>query len=458
MGIGNRKAINAWAMMIAFVLCFVQTASVSAQNNGPIIIRDTEIENIFKLWTADIFKAADMEQDNVNIVLVQSPQINAFVAGGANIFFYTGLIMKTEDPGELIGVFAHELGHITGGHLIRGRAAMERASFESILGMVLGIGAAIATGNSAAANAIIAGSSSIATSRFLSHSRLNESAADQAALTFFEEAQMDPGGMASFLRKLEDEELLPASQQSEYVRTHPITANRVHAAEARANSSVFINKGFPPLWHEQHARMKAKLLGFISPERVQWVFDDRNTSIPAEYARAIAAYRMNNVDLAVERIDGLIAREPDNPYFKELKGQMLVDFGRIEEAIPYYEAAAEALPNSGLIRIALAHAIIERSGRDEARLKQAIDHLERALLHEKRSTRAQRLLATAYGRSGREDIAKLHLAEEALLQRRIPYARAQAEAALETLPEGSREWIKARDILTYIETQNPEGN
>lgn len=443
----------------AVILGHVYNAAAHAQNrNAPIIIRDTEIENTFQEWMGDVYKSAGMDPKSVNIVLVQSPQINAFVAGGANIFFYTGLLMRTESPGEIIGVFAHELGHITGGHLIRGRAAMERASYESILGVVLGIGAAIATGNGQAASAIIAGSSNIAARRFLSHSRLNESSADQAALTFLEQASMDPSGLSSFLRKLESEELLPASQQSEYMRTHPVTANRIQAAEARAKKSAHNGQGWPKDWVEQHARMKAKLIGFISPERVSWAYNDRDQSVPAQYARAIASYRQNEVQKAVERIDALIQLEPDNPYFQELKGQMLVDFSRIEEAIPYYTRAVEILPDAGLLRIALAHTLIENGGRNKAILQKAVDHLERALQDEKRSTRAQRLLATAYGRMGREDIAKIHLAEEAILQRRFDYARHQAEAAINTLPEGSREWVQAQDILTYIDHHGSADN
>ena len=440
-------------MLGIFIVTSIWPYSAHA-SNAPVIIRDTEIENIMHEWTAEIFAASGMDQDGVNLVLVQSPDINAFVAGGANIFFYTGLLMKTENPGEVIGVFAHELGHISGGHLIRGRQAMERASYESILGAVLGIGAAIATGNGAAANAIMSGTSSMAVSRYLSHSRMNESSADQAALSFMEKAQIDPAGMATFLKKLEDQELLPASQQTEYVRTHPITANRVQAAENRAKQSPSAGKGWPQEWMEQHARLKAKLVGYVTPQQVSWAYDDRDTSIAADYARAIAAYRQNDVEGALRRADGLIAREKDNPYFQELKGQMLVDFGRVKEAVPYYQKAVNILPDAGLIRIALGHAIMEQS-RDPATLQEAVDHLERALQTEPRSSRAHRLLATAYGRMGQEDVAKVHLAEEALLQRKLPYAKAQAEAALRTLPENSREWIKARDILAYVETQEP---
>lgn len=441
------------------VMAIVTALPQSAQAQGGVaIIRDTEIESTLTEWTAPILQAGGMSPGSVNVILVQSPQLNAFVAGGANIFLYTGLIERTENPGELIGVFAHELGHITGGHLIRTMDAAERASYESILGMVLGIGAAMATGNGAAAQAVMAGSSSFAQQKFLAHSRVNESAADQAAMTYLDKAQMNPAGMASFLEKLSSEELMPRSQQSEYVRTHPLTQRRVESAQARAQQSPYNDKAWPSDWLEQHARMKAKLIAFTDPGRVPWVYDDQDSSMAARYARTIADYRNSNVDKALEGINALIADEPDNPFFYELKGQMLVDFGRVEQAVPPYRRAVELAPNAPLIRIAYAHALLEDRSGGDASIRSAIDNLERALADEKRSGRANRLLATAHGRLGREDIAKVYLAEEAILQRNFEYAERQAEAALQTLDPNSREALKAKDVISYAQSQKDLGN
>ncbi|MGQ0526630.1 MAG: M48 family metallopeptidase, partial [Alphaproteobacteria bacterium] len=242
-----------------------------------ILIRDAEIESTLKEWLAPLVEAAGMSKDRVNIVLVQSPQINAFVAGGSNIFLFTGLIEKTRSPGELIGVMAHELGHISGGHLIAGRQAMERASYESILGAVIGMGTMVA-GGGGAGQAIIAGSNNMAMRSYLTHSRVQESSADHAALRFFETAQMDPGGFATFFETMESQELLPIDQQNEYMRTHPLTRDRIGAAVAGAQKSAFRDKGFPPEWNEQHARMKAKLMGFMSPGQVAWTYADSDKS------------------------------------------------------------------------------------------------------------------------------------------------------------------------------------
>ncbi len=430
-----------------------------ARAGDPVVIRDTEIENIMNQWGAPIFKAAEISPDNVHVILVQSDDINAFVAGGANIFFYTGLLTKTENPQEIIGVLAHELGHISGGHLIAARDAMQRATYESIIGAIIGIGAAIATGDGGAAVAVGSGATGVAQRRFLAHSRVNESSADQAALSYFEKAELSSNGLASFMKKLESEELLPATQQSEYVRTHPITRNRIDALEARAQTSPYKDKPFPAEWVEQHARLKAKLIGFINPGRVPWEYDDRDKSIPANYARAIAAYRQNHVEEALKQIDALLVQEPENPYFLEIKGQMLIDFGRVAEGIPYYRRAVEILGKAPLIRIALGHALLEtgESSGSNAGLQEAITQLDRALQDEPRSARAHRLIATAYGRTGKENLARIHLAEEAVLQNNLPYAKQQAETALKNVEKGSREWIQARDILDHIENIENKG-
>lgn len=417
------------------------------------IIRDTEIEAYLSEWFAPIFKANNMQPSQVKIILVQSNDVNAFVAGGSNIFFYTGLIEKTENPGELIGVMAHELGHVSGGHLVRGRAAMESASYEALLGAIVGVGAAVASGDAGAVAAGSIAGSSMAQRRFLAKTRTFESSADQAAITSMNKAGMNPTGLATFLEKLEGQELLATSQQSEYVRSHPLTRNRVASVEAAIQKSDNLENKFPAHWYDQHARMKAKLMGYINPEQVTWNYDVTDKSIPALYARAVADYRQNNIEAALSGVDSLIAREPSNPYFHELKGQMLVDFGRVPQSIEPYKKAISLMPESGLMRIAYGQAIIESSGERPVQLKAAIETLKRAARDEPRSTRVHRLLATAYGRLGDDAMARLHLAEEALLQGKGPYAKQQADMALKELNSetDSAAYLRAKDIILFSE-------
>lgn len=454
----NKRNLILFAL-ITVALGLLHSALTYAQQAGMSIIRDTEIEDNIRDWAAPVFRAAGLNPDNINIILVQSDQLNAFVAGGSNIFIYTGLIARTETPGELIGVIAHETGHIAGGHLIRTRDAMERASYESIASAILGVGAAIATGDAGAVPAIALGGGSVAQRRFLAHSRVQESSADQAALTFLEKAGINPSGLSSFMEKLKAEIYMPRDQQSEYVLTHPLVENRIDSIMTRESESKYKNLPYPAEWVEQHARIKAKLAGFINPGSIPWTYDDKDKSIPARYARVIAAYQNNQVGSALSQMDELLAIEPQNPYFLELKGQMLVDFGRGREAIPLYRKAIAILPEAALLRIALGHALIEASGTDapdKNMLHEAISELERAGVKESNSTRLQRFLATAYGRLGDEDMAKAYLAEEALLQRNIPYAKEQAQSVLNHATENSKAWIKAKDVLSFAESNEKE--
>jgi len=431
----------------------IPSVSFAQKRKHPTLIRDTEIETILKEWGAPIFEAANLNPDNVNIILVQSDVMNAFVAGGPNIFLYTDLILKTENAGELIGVIAHETGHIAGGHLIRSRTAMERASYESIIGTILGLGAAIVSGDPSAVSALSVGGSSIAQRRYLAHSRIQESSADQAALSFFEKAKINPSGLETFMDKLKSQTYMPENQQSEYIRTHPLVDNRIEALHRRIEQSKYKNQPFTAKMMEQHARMKAKLVGFINSGQIPWVYDDQDQSIAAKYARAIGAYRDNRVEDAYSKINELLETEPENPYFLELKGQMLVEFGRVNEALSYYREASNLLPEDPLIRIALAHALIEsKQSNNLTILNEAIEHLNYALRYEPRSTQVHRLLATAYGRLGKDSKAKIHLAEEAVLQRRFSYAQQHAESILTKEPEGSKLWLEAKDIIYFIKT------
>lgn len=418
------------------------------------IIRDAETEAALREWSEGVLQSAGLSQGQVNIILLEDPGINAFVAGGANIFIYTGLLLKTETPTEALGVIAHEMGHISGGHLTRTSEVAENASFEAILGAVLGIGAAIATGDGAAAAAGVQIGQSTAMNSFLSHSRVQESSADQAGFRFMTGAGVNPSGLVSFLDKLSSQELLDTSQQSEYVRTHPLSRDRVEALENQLSRSALRGKELPVSWVEEHARIKAKLLGYISPQQVTYVYKSSDSSIPSLYARGIAAYRMNHVTEALTLADQLIAREPKNPYFHELKGQMLFEFGKIPESVKAYEKAVALLPSSGLIRVALAHSLIEQKGAPPSSLQEAISHLKRAEREEPRSSSIKRLLATAYGRMGKETEARVYLAEEALMQGNKEKARSMAEDALKKLPTASPERVRAQDVINSVGDQD----
>lgn len=438
---------------------FISTASClafDAEASGQSIIRDTEIERNIANWTSGVISSAGMTPSQIDIILIQSPEVNAFVAGGANIFIYTGLIDLSENVGQVVGVIAHEIGHISGGHLSRTADVGKNASFEAMLGAIVGIGAAIATGDSSAAAAGISIGQGQAMNRFLSFSRVQESTADQAGFRFLTGAGLSPVGLPSFLDKLSSQELLPVSQQSQFVRTHPLSRDRIESLQHKVDASPLKDKSFPAEWDSEYARVKAKLLGFTSPQQVLYKYPSKDTSIPAQYARAISAYRLNQMMPALQKMDALIKLEPQNPYFHELKGQILYEFGKASQSIAPYETALNFVPDSGLIRTALAQSLIESAGKDTNKLKSAIDHLKRAEKDEPRSTTIKRLLATAYGRMGRETEARVFLAEEALMRGNRKEAARMAEISLKQLSPDSPELRRAKDIINTV--GEPEKN
>lgn len=419
-------------------------------DSGQIIIRDTEVERSIGVWTKDVIGAAGMNPQQVDIILVQSQDVNAFVAGGANIFIYTGLIDLTDNVGQVTGVVAHELGHIAGGHLSRTAEVGKNASFEAMLGAILGIGAAIATGDGTAAAAGISIGQGQAMNRYLSYSRVQESSADQAGFRFLTGAGVNPTGLPSFLDKLSSQELLPISQQSAFARTHPLSRDRVEALNFKVGESPLKDKSYPSEWNDEYLRAKAKLFAFINPQQVAYRYPSTDTSIPALYARAISSYRMNQIDPALKQMDALIGKEPQNPYFQELKGQMLYEFGKAAQSVPYYEKAVQLTPDAGLIRTALAQSLIESAGKNQQKLQSAIDHLKRAEKDEPRSTQIKRLLATAYGRMGKEPQARVYLAEEALMRGNRNEAARMANVTIKQLPPNSPEAIRAKDIINTV--------
>jgi predicted Zn-dependent protease len=424
--------------------------SYAASDSGQVIIRDTEIEKDVRNWTGGVMNAAGMQSSQVNIILIQSPDVNAFVAGGANIFIYTGLIDLSDNVGQVVGVIAHELGHIAGGHLSRTADVSKNASFEAMLGAIVGIGAAIATGDSSAAAAGISIGQSQAMNNFLAFSRVQESSADQAGFRFLTGAGLSPQGLPTFLEKLESQELLPASQQSPFVRTHPLSRDRVEALQHKVDDSPLKTKAFPSDWDNQYARVKAKLLGFTSPLQVTYKYPTSDMSIPAQYARAISSYRLNQMAPALQKTEALIKLEPKNPYFYELKGQILYEFGKAALSVDPYEKAVLYAPDSGLIRTALAQSLIESAGQNTTKLQSAIDHLKRAEKDEPRSTQIKRLLATAFGRMGKEPEARVYLAEEALMRGNKKDAVRMADVTLKQLPPNSPEALRAQDIINTV--------
>lgn len=409
------------------------------------LVRDAEVEGIIRAYATPLFQAAGLDAESVRIYLVSDDSLNAFVAGGMNLFINTGLLMRAESANQIIGVIAHETGHIAGGHLARTQEALKNASTEAIIAFVLGM-AVVVAGQGDAGTAIIGGGTAMAQADLLKYSRTQESAADHAGVSYLDATGQSSRGMLEFFEILEGQELLLTGRQDPYLRTHPLTAERIDFVRQHVENSPFSEAEDPPEFRIKFERMRAKLVGFLRPlNRVLQDYPESDTSLAARYARAIAYYRAGDLDRSMQLLDQLLAEHPDDPFFHELKGQILMEHGRGREAIPYYETAVRLAPHEPLLRLALAQTQLDTEDPDLNR--SALRHLEEVTRIEQRNASAWRLLSIAYGRDGQIPMAALALAEAALARGNKDEARAQADRALQQLPEGSPAWLRAQDIF-----------
>lgn len=441
--------------MALALFCFAAfLARPAAAAEAMSFIRDAEIENTIRTFATPVFRAAGLDSTAVKLYLVKDKTLNAFVAGGQNLFINTGLLIRTEHAGQLIGVIAHETGHIAGGHLLRIGSTLENASTQSILGVVIGAAAAIATGKPELATAIASGSQQLAMNNLLRFSQTQEYSADLAALKFLESTHMSAKGLSEFLGILGDQEALYTSAQDPYVRTHPLTRDRIETLQAQISKSRYYNAKLSPEFEEMHRRMQAKLVGFIEPmTTVLKRYPENDNSLESRYARAIAYYKRPDLEKALPLIESLIAERPEDPYFQELKGQVLFENGRPAEAMPAYEMAVRMLPNEATLRVGLAQIQIElnAANHDPALLDQAVLHLRAGLAIEPKVPFMWKLLAIAHGRKNEMGMSSLAMAEEAILQGRRSDARFLADRANRTLPEGSPYRLQAQDLMRATE-------
>lgn len=413
------------------------------------VLRDEETEQMLKTLGKPVFQEAGLSPETVRFILVNDSNLNAFVAGGQNIFVNTGLIMETKSPEELVGVIAHESGHIAGGHLFRTAEAIDDLTFQTMLANIVGMAAAAGARSGDVGVAVGSAGSEMAMRALLRHSRIQETSADQAGVRYLKDAGLPLDGFLSFMEKLSSQELLPESQQSEYVRTHPMTRDRVDFLE----QAVKENKKpatSPAEWAELHTRIKAKLMGYLYPDRA---LSDKGESIAAQYGRAVATWRKGKNPEALAMLDKLIKQEPNNPYFYELKGQIWTESGSSANALPAYQKASNLAPFSGLIRAAYGRALLENNRMDEA-----IAELQKSLDREPKSPETHRFLAVAYGKQGKEGLASLHLAEGAYMQNKIDFAKKEAALAKSKLPKGSPGWLRADDIQNAIKKKKKKDN
>ncbi|MHA6288437.1 M48 family metalloprotease [Maricaulis sp. CAU 1757] len=435
------------AIMTAGVIALTAPSLALAQS----LIRDTEIEAVLRGYTDPILVSAGLTPSDVDLYLVADPELNAFVTGGQNIFLHTGIIVEAQTPNQLMGVIAHETGHISGAHLARSSDAMAEARAPVFVSLGLGVLAALA-GEGGAAGALMASSQQFGALSYLTYSRQQEARADQAALQFLERSGHSANGLVQFFERFRYQEVMSNARRFPYFRSHPLSSDRIASLRnsAAASPHAETTDSAEDLAYLQ--RIQAKIYGFlVEPEFVFYRYPESDTSLPARYARAVAYYHDARLERAVSEIESLIAEEPDNPYFHELHGQMLFESGHPDEAIEPHRRSVEIMPTAPLLRVNLAIALIAA---DEPEMTaEAAEHLQVALDIEPDNSFAWYQLSIVHQRNGNTPLAQLAIAEAAYAVGDEQRAREFAMRARPNLEPGSPGWIRATEIEAVVEPE-----
>jgi predicted Zn-dependent protease len=420
---------------------------------GLPIIRDAETEQLLREYTQPILRAAGLAQQNIHVVIINDRSFNAFVVDAKRIFVNAGALMQSQTPNQIIGVLAHETGHIAGGHLSKLRAELANAQTAMIIGMLLGVGAMVAGARS---NGGIGGNPGVALlapqsmmmHTLLGYQRQQEEQADRAGVKFLTATGQSTKGMYDTFKRFANENLFASQSVDPYLQSHPMPTERLAALEEIARTSPYWDKTDSAELQARHDLMRAKLYGFLDrPDAVYRRYPLSDTSLPARYARAISAYRHGDMRDAIAQIDSLIQAQPNNPYFHELKGQALLEGGRAAEAIAPLRRAIALAPTPALMQVMLAQALIATNQPGLA--DEAINDLRTALARDPDIADGYDYLAMAFGRKGDLAQADLASAQAAFTRGEWKTARQLATRAKARFPVGAPGWVKADDIASF---------
>src|SRR3979490_1521225 len=449
-----RKTSKLTAVATAVSLAMAPMSALAQQAKGPPVIRDTEGEQLLREYTRPILRSAGLEKQNIQIVIINESVFNAFVADGRRIFVNYGAMMQSETPNQIIGVLAHETGHLAGGHLSKLRERLAEAQTQMIIAMLLGAGALVAGtrggGNFGLTNAGAAAMSApaeVIQRSVLAYVRQQEENADRAGVKFLTATGQSPRGMYETFKRFTDESLFAARGADPYVQSHPMPAERVRALEELARSSPYWDKKDEAALQMRHDMVRAKISAFMErQDTVYRRYPMSNTSLPARYAHAITTYLHGDLRSAIAQIDGLIALQPGNPYFYEVRGQALLEGGKPVEAIAPLRKAVQLSNNAPLIEMLLGQALVASD--NKAYTEEAISILRAAVARETEAPIGYTQLAMAYGRKGDYAQADLASAQAAYLRGDNKTARDLASRAKTRFAIGTPGWVKADDIVS----------
>ncbi|MEO6247524.1 MAG: M48 family metalloprotease [Sphingomicrobium sp.] len=437
---------HASALILGAALLMTAAEPALAQS----VLRDSETEALFKDISRPMIEAAKLDPKAVNIVLLNDPEINAFVATGQTVYIQSGLLVAADNVNQLQGVIAHELGHVAGGHSIRIYEGQAIAGKISILSLLLGA-AAMAAGAGDAGMGIMAAGQQAAQSKFFSFSRAQESTADLAGASYLTKSGISGKGTLEFFKKLQNQEYrLAISQTDDYASTHPLNSDRIQALEQIYKKDPAWAKPVDSALEARFDRVKAKLLGYVDPKRAIVLYPERDQSIPAHYARAYAYHLGAYPDKAAQEAEALLRAAPNDPYFLELKGQVLLEGGHPREALAPLRLAVARAPDKPMIAALLGHALVATE--DARNFPEAKQVLRAAISRDNDNPDAWYQLGIVYDHDGDPARAALATAERYNLEGDNKLALASAKMALNGLKTGTPDYLRAQDIAMVSET------
>lgn len=442
------RSVSKYALVAVTALSLTLQAAPVRAEDGMALIRDTEIEEILRKDSEPIFKAAGVDAKSINILLIGSKELNAFAAP-STMGVYTGLILESENPNQLQGVIAHEVGHLAAGHAARSGEMTAAGMTPFLLTMGLGVLAALA-GSGEGAAGLIGSANYFGTLGAMGYSREQESRADQAGAAMLERAGLSGKGLVDFFDNFRYQEVFQEARRFAYFRSHPLSSSRIDGLRHRVEQNAHYDTPDSPEAIAEHNIMKAKLDGFLNPTVAITKYGEKDTSYSARYARAIAYYQMKQPDQSLKVLDTLLAEQPNNPYLWELKGQVLFEFGRAPEAEQPQRKSVELKPDAPLLRINLGQTLIALD--DDKKVEEGVGELKKALTQEHDNAPAWRILAQAYDKQGKEGLARLATGEYFFSVGDATQARVFAMRAREKLDKDTPEWRRATDIVL---TSNP---
>jgi predicted Zn-dependent protease len=444
-GMSARLSRLARLFMLGLALFFATARPALAQS----ILRDSETELLFKNISDPLIEAAGLDPKSVKVVLINDPEINAFVAQGQIVYVHSGLLTAADNVNQLQGVIAHELGHVAGGHAIRIGEGARQATAISILSLVLGA-AAIAAGAGDAGMGIFAAGQQAAMGEFLAFTRAQESSADLAGASYLSKAGVSGKGSIQFFKKLQNQEYrLAIYAKDSYDRTHPLSSERIATLQGIYEKDPAWNRPTDPALEARFQRVKAKLIGYVTPQEAVKFYPETDQSVPAHYARAYAYHLGAYPDKANAEADALLATAPDDPFFLELKGQILLEGGHPQEAIAPLRKAVANAPNMPMIAVMLGHALI--ASEDRQNFAEAKQVLKTAVNRDNDNPFAWYQLGIVYDREGDEPRAALATAERNNLEGNDKLALTSARMAMAGLPQGTSDYLRAQDIAMVSE-------